>query len=138
MKGFLKKKSPKGLPGMHAWQMRWFELTAEHITYWEISMEGEELVVFDEKAFKTQWEENGMGNESMWKFFGRSYGQIVDTILRPMAEQVRADRGLSGLSIYLSPAVLVFLVSPCASLSLSLPPSLSLSLSNPNPNPLQL
>ena len=41
MKGFLKKKSPKGLPGMHAWQMRWFELTAEHITYWEISMEGE-------------------------------------------------------------------------------------------------
>ena len=66
-------------------------------------MEGEELVVFDEKAFKTQWEENGMGNESMWKFFGRSYGQIVDTILRPMAEQVRADRGLSGLSISLPP-----------------------------------
>jgi hypothetical protein len=55
----------------------------------EISMEGEELVVFDEKAFKAQWEENGMGNESMWNFFGRSYGQIVDTILRPMAEQVR-------------------------------------------------
>ena len=52
-------------------------------------MEGEELVVFDEKAFKAQWEENGMGNESMWNFFGRSYGQIVDTILRPMAEQVR-------------------------------------------------
>ena len=26
-RGFMKKKSPKGIKGFHAWQMRWFELT---------------------------------------------------------------------------------------------------------------
>jgi len=40
MRGFLKKKSPKGLRGMHAWQMRWFELNAKELRYWEVSMEG--------------------------------------------------------------------------------------------------
>ena len=32
MKGFMKKKSPKGLRGLHAWQMRWFELTRTHLS----------------------------------------------------------------------------------------------------------
>lgn len=40
MKGFMKKKSPKGLKGFHAWQMRWFELTKKKLAYWEVSMEG--------------------------------------------------------------------------------------------------
>eukprot|EP00316_Scyphosphaera_apsteinii_P015977 CAMPEP_0119312534 /NCGR_PEP_ID=MMETSP1333-20130426/26820_1 /TAXON_ID=418940 /ORGANISM="Scyphosphaera apsteinii, Strain RCC1455" /LENGTH=379 /DNA_ID=CAMNT_0007317175 /DNA_START=99 /DNA_END=1238 /DNA_ORIENTATION=+ len=40
MKGFMKKKSPKGLRGLHAWQMRWFELTMTRLSYWEVSMEG--------------------------------------------------------------------------------------------------
>jgi len=40
MKGFMKKKSPKGLKGFHAWQMRWFELTKVKLAYWEVSMEG--------------------------------------------------------------------------------------------------
>lgn len=46
MKGFMKKKSPKGIKGFHAWQMRWFELTAHKLAYWEVSMEG----VVDEKG----------------------------------------------------------------------------------------
>ena len=36
----MKKKSPKGLKGFHAWQMRWFELTKVKLAYWEVSMEG--------------------------------------------------------------------------------------------------
>jgi hypothetical protein len=40
MKGFMKKKSPKGIKGFHAWQMRWFELTTHKLAYWEVSMEG--------------------------------------------------------------------------------------------------
>lgn len=40
MKGFMKKKSPKGIKGFHAWQMRWFELTKIKLAYWEVSMEG--------------------------------------------------------------------------------------------------
>jgi len=40
MKGFMKKKSPKGIKGFHAWQMRWFELTTTKLAYWEVSMEG--------------------------------------------------------------------------------------------------
>jgi len=38
MKGQLKKKSPKGLPGVHAWQTRWFELTPTALMYWELSV----------------------------------------------------------------------------------------------------
>ena len=39
-RGFMKKKSPKGIKGFHAWQMRWFELTTHKLAYWEVSMEG--------------------------------------------------------------------------------------------------
>lgn len=55
-------------------------------------MEEEEIQVFDAKEFEKQWQKNGMGNESMWSFFSSSYQQIVDTILRPMAEQGRPGR----------------------------------------------
>jgi len=58
----------------------------------EISMEDEDIQLFDEKEFEKQWQKNGMGNESMWSFFSSSYQQIVDTILRPMAEQGRPGR----------------------------------------------
>ena len=59
----------------------------------EISMEDDPAFqIFDEEEFKREWEKNGMGNESMWNFFSRSYTQIVDTILRPMAEQGRPGR----------------------------------------------
>jgi hypothetical protein len=58
----------------------------------EISMEDEQIEIFDEKDFAKQWQKNGMGNESMWSFFSTSYGQIIDTILRPMAEQGRPGR----------------------------------------------
>ncbi len=34
MKGFLRKKSPKGIPGFKAWQQRYFELTPETIRYY--------------------------------------------------------------------------------------------------------
>jgi hypothetical protein len=41
MKGRLAKKSPKGLPGVHVWQTRWFELQPSHLAYWELNkMEG--------------------------------------------------------------------------------------------------
>ncbi len=36
----MKKKSPKGIKGFHAWQMRWFELTTLKLAYWEVSMDG--------------------------------------------------------------------------------------------------
>ena len=36
----MKKKSPKGIKGFHAWQMRWFELTTQKLAYWEVSMDG--------------------------------------------------------------------------------------------------
>ena len=39
-RGFMKKKSPKGIKGFHTWQMRWFELTTQKLAYWEVSMEG--------------------------------------------------------------------------------------------------
>ena len=39
-RGFMKKKSPKGIKGFHAWQMRWFELTTLKLAYWEVSMDG--------------------------------------------------------------------------------------------------
>lgn len=55
-------------------------------------MEDEDIQLFDEKEFEKQWQKNGMGNESMWSFFSSSYQQIVDTILRPMAEQGRPGR----------------------------------------------
>jgi hypothetical protein len=69
----------------------------------EISMEDEDIQIFDEKDFKKQWEKNGMGNESMWSFFSTSYVQIVDTILRPMAEQGRPGRLLYNPSLDLGP-----------------------------------
>ena len=55
-------------------------------------MEDEQIEIFDEKEFAKQWQKNGMGNESMWSFFSTSYGQIIDTILRPMAEAGRPGR----------------------------------------------
>ena len=33
----MKKKSPKGIKGFHAWQMRWFELTKLKLAYWEVA-----------------------------------------------------------------------------------------------------
>jgi len=36
--GFLYKRSPKSLVGMHAWQSRWFELSPARIIYWELEL----------------------------------------------------------------------------------------------------
>lgn len=35
-KGSLQKKSPKGLPGAHTWQSRWFELQPTALLYWKL------------------------------------------------------------------------------------------------------
>ena len=69
----------------------------------EISMEDEEFEVFDEKEFAKQWNKHGLGNESMWNFFGRSYEQIVQTILRPMAEGGKPGRMLYDPDVHLGP-----------------------------------
>ena len=37
IKGRLAKKSPKGIPGAHKWQVRWFELQPDHLAYWELN-----------------------------------------------------------------------------------------------------
>lgn len=37
IKGRLAKKSPKGIPGAHKWQLRWFELQPDHLAYWELN-----------------------------------------------------------------------------------------------------
>jgi len=37
IKGRLAKKSPKGIPGAHKWQLRWFELQIDHLAYWELN-----------------------------------------------------------------------------------------------------
>jgi len=36
--GFLHKRSPKGVIGVHAWQSRWFELSPTHLSYWELAI----------------------------------------------------------------------------------------------------
>ncbi|KAL1510958.1 hypothetical protein AB1Y20_005784 [Prymnesium parvum] len=36
--GFMHKRSPKSLIGVHAWQNRWFELSPTRITYWELAL----------------------------------------------------------------------------------------------------